>query len=116
MTSRPATDGTERAARTRARRLHQVRRLRWVLVQIPFIAVIALVVIAAVFLIFDRWRRGAFVFGSAALLAALLRALLPSSRVGLLEVRGRFVDVMAMTVAGLAILWLATSIDPLGTD
>jgi predicted ABC-type sugar transport system permease subunit len=93
-----------------------MRRLRWVLVQIPFLAVIALVVVAAVFVIFDRWRRGAFVFGSAALLAALLRALLPSSRVGLLEVRGRFADVVAMTVAGVAILWLATSIDPLGTD
>lgn len=108
--------GVDRAARNRARRLHQVRRLRWVLVQIPFMAVVALVVIAAVFLVFDRWRRGAFVFGSAALLAALLRAILPSSRVGLLEVRGRFADVVAMSLAGVAILWLATSIDPLGTD
>lgn len=111
-----ARGGADRAARNRARRLHQVRRLRWVLVQIPFMAVVALVVIAAGFLVFDRWRRGAFVFGSAALIAALLRAVLPSSRVGLLEVRGRFADVVAMASAGVAILWLATSIDPLGTD
>lgn len=102
--------------RNRARRLHRVRQLRWLLVQLPFVAVMSLVVIAAVFLIFDRWRRGAFVFGSAVLLASVLRALLPTSRVGLLEVRGRFSDVVATTLAGVAILWLATSIDPLGTD
>ncbi|PYE14639.1 hypothetical protein DFR67_112100 [Williamsia limnetica] len=102
--------------RARARRLHRVRQLRWVVVQLPFLAVMTVVIVAAIFLIVDRWRRGAFVFGSAALLAALLRALIPTSRVGLLEVRGRFADVVAMTLAGVAILWLATSIDPLGTD
>jgi hypothetical protein len=104
------------ARRARARRLHRVRQLRSVLVQIPFIAVMALIVVAAVFLIFDRWRRGTFVLGSAALLAALLRAVLPTSRVGLLEVRGRVSDVSSMVFVGVAILWLATSIDPLGTD
>lgn len=104
------------SARTRARRLHRVRQLRWLLVQLPFIAVMLLVVVAAVLLIFDRWRRGAFVFGSAVLLVSLLRAILPTSRVGLLEVRGRFADVVTTMLAGVAILWLATSIDPLGTD
>jgi hypothetical protein len=117
MTNKSATQREAAASgRDRARRLHRVRRLRWVLVQLPFLAVMTVVVVAAVFLIFDRWRRGAFVFGSAALLAALLRAMLPTSRVGLLEVRGRFADVVATTLAGVAILWLATSIDPLGTD
>lgn len=86
------------------------------LVQLPFVAVMALVVVAAIFLIFDRWRRGTFVLGSAALLAAFLRAILPTSRVGLLEVRGRMSDVSTMVTLGIAILWLSTSIDPLGTD
>jgi Protein of unknown function (DUF3017) len=104
------------AGRARARRLHRARQLRGVLVQIPFIAVMALIVVAAIFLIFDRWRRGTFVLGSAALLAALLRAILPTSRVGLLEVRGRMSDVSSMVIVGVAILWLSTSIDPLGTD
>lgn len=55
-------------------------------------------------------------FGSALLFGALLRALIPTSRAGLLQVRGKFFDVAAMASAGALILWLATSIDPLGTD
>lgn len=96
--------------------LHRARRFRAVMVQIPFVIVVIFVAVAVVFLVLDRWRRGAFVFGAGALLAALLRAVLPTARVGLLQVRGRFFDVSAMVITGAAILWLATSIDPLGTD
>jgi hypothetical protein len=95
--------------------VHRARRIRWILVQIPFLLVAALIVVAFVFVIVDRWRRGAFVFGAASLLASVLRALLPSSRVGLLQVRGRFADVVATAVAGGIIIWMAASIDALGT-
>ena len=104
-----------RGARRSVDDVRRARRRRSILVQIPFAIVLAFVAVALIFLILDRWRRGAFVFGGGALMAALLRALLPSSRVGLLQVRGRFVDVVAMAVAGGAIIWLAASIDALGT-
>nr|WP_253647824.1 DUF3017 domain-containing protein [Williamsia deligens] len=95
--------------------VHRARRIRWLLVQIPFALVALFVIIAFAFVVADRWRRGAFVFGGAALLASVLRALLPASRVGLLQVRGRFVDVVATALTGGLIIWLAASIDALGT-
>ena len=48
-----------------------------------------MVLVAVVFVLADRWRRGAFVFGLATLLAAGFRLFLPTERVGLLAVRGR---------------------------
>lgn len=77
-----------------------------------------LVVVAAAFglVIADRWRRGALVLGGAMLFAAVLRAVLAPDQVGLLAVRGKGFDVAAMTLVGAAIIALAASIDPLGTD
>ncbi len=95
--------------------LRRARQRRAILVQIPFAVVLVVVAAAVLFLLVDRWRRGAFVFGAGTVLAALLRATLPTSRVGLLQVRGRVFDVATLAAAGAAILWLATSIDPLGT-
>ncbi|MFM9377842.1 DUF3017 domain-containing protein [Gordonia sp. VNK21] len=90
------------------------RRAR-ILRQIPFFAVLAVVAVAAILVIIDRWRRGAFVFGAALLLGAVLRALLPSERAGLLQVRSRPFDIGAMASMGVLVIWLATSIDSLGT-
>lgn len=101
---------------TRVERIRHARAVRRYLVQIPYFLVLLGLLVAAVLVVFDRWRRGAFVFGSALLLGALLRALIPTSRAGLLQVRSRFFDVAAMATVGTLILWLATSIDPLGTD
>jgi hypothetical protein len=111
----PRTPQTIPAGGRTAASLHRARRIRWVLVQIPFAVVALFVVVAFVLVIVDRWRRGAFVFGAASLLASVLRALLPSSRVGLLQVRGRFADVIATAVTGGIIIWMAASIDSLGT-
>ena len=60
--------------------------------------------------------RGAFVFGVATLFAAVFRLIMPSERVGLLAVRNKPFDVGALWPVGVAIVWLAASIDPLGTD
>ena len=95
--------------------IRRARRVHGIIANIPFYVVLAVVVAAAVLVLVDRWRRGAFVFGSAMLLGAAVRALLPTSRVGLLQVRGRAFDVAAMTALGVSILWFATSIDSLGT-
>lgn len=92
------------------------QRVRRYVVQIPYFVVLLGLLVAAVLVLFDRWRRGAFVFGSVLLLGAVLRAFIPTSRVGLLQVRSKFFDVAVMASVGSLILWLATSIDPLGTD
>lgn len=94
----------------------QVQGVRAVLVQIPYLLVMLGVLAAALLVMFDRWRRGSFVFGAALLVGALLRAFIPSSRAGLLQVRGKLFDVSVMATVGGVMLWLATSIDSLGTD
>lgn len=96
--------------------LRRARRLRGYLAQIPFLLVLLVIAAAALLVLFDRWRRGAFVFGAALILGAVLRAFLPSERAGLLQVRTKLIDTSMMTLAGAAIFWLAASIDSLGTD
>ncbi|RVW04503.1 DUF3017 domain-containing protein [Rhodococcus spongiicola] len=83
---------------------------------LPMLAVLLVVAAAFALVLADRWRRGAFVLGGAMLLAAFLRAVLSPERVGLLAVRDKGFDVVAMTAVGAAIMALAASIDPLGTD
>ncbi|UGT45848.1 DUF3017 domain-containing protein [Nocardia yamanashiensis] len=74
----------------------------------------AVMVVAVVFLAWDRWRRGTFFFGGATLLAAALRMVLPTERVGLLAVRSKPFDVIWLTVLGSAIIALAATISSLG--
>ncbi|TYQ10947.1 UNVERIFIED_ORG: Protein of unknown function (DUF3017) [Gordonia westfalica J30] len=93
-----------------------VQGVRAVLVQIPYLLVMLGVLAAALLVMFDRWRRGSFVFGTALLVGALLRAFIPASQAGLLQVRGKLFDVSVMATVGGVMLWLATSIDSLGTD
>lgn len=80
------------------------------------LAVLVVIVVAIGLVLADRWRRGALVFGAATLLAAAFRLMMPTERVGLLAVRSRPFDVSALVAVGGAIVWLAVSIDPLGTD
>ena len=49
----------------------QVGPLRALLVELPYILVLLAALLAAVFVTFDRWRRGVFVLGSALLLGSL---------------------------------------------
>ncbi len=109
------TSGREEAG-VRVENIRRARAARRYLVQIPYLIVVLAFLVGALLVLFDRWRRGAFVFGSALILGAVMRALIPTSRAGLLQVRSKFTDVSAMASVGALILWLATSIDPLGTD
>ena len=79
------------------------------------LVVLAVIVAALVLVAADRWRRGALVFGAAVLVAAVLRLVLSEEQAGLLAVRDKPFDVTALTAVGGAIVWLAISIDPLGT-
>lgn len=89
--------------------------MRILLNQAPFMVVVFLLFVAVVLVEFDRWRRGGAVIGAAVIAAAIFRAALPTNRVGLLAVRGRAFDVVALSLVGAAILWVSWTINPLGT-
>ncbi|MFT4199572.1 DUF3017 domain-containing protein [Gordonia sp. (in: high G+C Gram-positive bacteria)] len=99
----------------RARNLRRARVRRWYMMQIPYFIVLAIVLVAGILVLVDRWRRGAFVFSGALALGAALRAFLPARRAGLLQVRSRPFDVAAMATLAAVVLWMAITIDPLGT-
>ena len=84
-------------------------------VHAPFLAVLALVAVAALLVVAGRWRRGAVMLGGALMLGAALRAVLPERRAGLLAVRNRPSDVFTFGGLGLATVLLATSINSLGS-
>ncbi|WP_051026659.1 DUF3017 domain-containing protein [Nocardia higoensis] len=81
---------------------------------LPMVAVGLVVLVAVVFVASDRWRRGALIFGGAALLGAALRLCLPTVQVGLLAVRSKPFDVGALTLLGSSIVFLAVTINTLG--
>ena len=113
----PAPDrARHRATDARPRRTRPTR-LTWAQVraQWPLALVLAGVVAALGFVVLERWRRGAFLLGLVALAAATLRAVLPDERARLLGVRGKGFDVAFYVGIGAVILWLATSVDSLGT-
>ncbi|MBC7306187.1 DUF3017 domain-containing protein [Dietzia cinnamea] len=113
----PAPDrARHRATDARPRRTRPAR-LTWAQVraQWPLALVLAGVVVALGFVVLERWRRGAFLLGLVALAAATLRAVLPDERARLLGVRGKKFDVAFYVGIGAVILWLATSVDSLGT-
>ncbi|HET8582937.1 MAG TPA: DUF3017 domain-containing protein [Jatrophihabitans sp.] len=84
------------------------RMWRWVAEQAAFAAVLGVLVAAFVYLIIEpgRWGRSSGVVGVAVLLGGVLRALLPSGRVGLLAVRSRLIDSVLYLVLGGVILGL----------
>jgi hypothetical protein len=57
-----------------------------------------------------HWREGSVLLGGALLLAAVLRAVLPQHRAGLVAIRSRAVDVLSYTGLGLAVVLLAVTI------
>lgn len=92
-------------------------RLRWsqIRAQWPLALVLAGLAVALGFVMFERWRRGAFLLGLVALGAAALRGMVPEQRARLLGVRGKGFDVGFYVAIGAVVLWLATSVDALGT-
>jgi cation transport ATPase len=113
----------ERAVRRRAhharieqfKRARRIRFLRSFALHLPLVIIGAMLLMALVLVLLDRWRRGAFTFGVATLLAAWFRLILPETQAGLLAVRTRRFDVAVLAAFGGMIVWLTLSIDPLGT-
>lgn len=81
---------------------------------LPMVVVGLVILVAIVFVASDRWRRGAFIFGGAALLAAAFRLCLPTVRVGLLAVRSKPFDVATLSLLGSTIVFIAATINTLG--
>ena len=93
---------------------HSERPLGFLRNQLPMVLVVAVLLVAVVFVAQDRWRRGSFVIGGATVLAGVLRLVLPELRAGLLAVRGKPFDVAAYVVLGGTIIALAATISSLG--
>ncbi len=88
-----------------------VFRRQWPVLTVAGIGLVAAVLVAAGF-----WRRGALLIGIGVGVAAILRLLLPEDRVGVLAVRGRTLDVATMATVCAAVVYIAWTIDPLGTS
>ncbi|HEU0191799.1 MAG TPA: DUF3017 domain-containing protein [Mycobacterium sp.] len=83
---------------------------QWPILLVGLIFAAAFVLVGASF-----WRRGALLLGIGVGVAAALRLLLSDDRIGLLAVRTRQLDFAMMTTVGATILYIAATIDPLGT-
>jgi hypothetical protein len=81
--------------------------------QLPLLAVLVVVGVGLLLVTFQHWRRGLVVMGVALLIGAALRLAVPLRRVGFLAVRSRFVDVLLLGGAGLALVVIALAIPPL---
>lgn len=80
------------------------------------VVLFAVFVVAAFGLIAEEhWRRGAAVLGGALCYLALIRWLVDSRIMGVLAVRSRKFDFIFTVLIGVAMLWLAISVDPLGS-
>jgi hypothetical protein len=78
--------------------------------QWPLFLVILGVGVGLAMVALDHWRRGLVVVGSALVVAALFRLLLPLPRLGFLAVRSRTIDVTLTAGAGLTIAVLALTL------
>lgn len=61
------------------------------------------------------WRRGALLIGIGVGVAAVLRLVLSEDRAGLLAVRSKGIDFATTAVVAAAMVYIASTIDPLGT-
>ncbi len=90
---------------------HKVFARQWPIwsVGLTFIAAFILVIAG-------YWRRGALVMAIGVGLAAALRLALSEDRAGFLAVRSRGIDVITTATVSAAMLFIAWTIDPLGTS
>jgi hypothetical protein len=94
-------------ARPGAHRRRSAIVRQWPLLLVLAVAGGALIVVAD-----DHFKRGTVVFAAAICLAALLRAVLPNGRAGLLRVRSRWLDVLTLAALGVATLAAALVVPP----
>ncbi|MBO0677822.1 DUF3017 domain-containing protein [Mycolicibacterium sp. S2-37] len=81
------------------------------------ILVVGLVLVGAfVLVVAGYWRRGALVMAVGVGLAAALRVSLNDDRAGLLAVRSKTIDFATTATVSAVLLYVAWTIDPLGTS
>jgi len=81
------------------------------------ILVVGLIFVAAFGLVVaGYWRRGALVLAIGVGVAAAFRLALPEDRAGLLAVRSRMGDFVTTATVSAAMIYVAWTIDPLGTS
>ncbi len=81
----------------------------------PILVVFLIFLIAYGLVVAGFWRRGSLLIGIGVGVAAALRLVLSDSRAGLLVIRGRITDFTTMTAVGAIVIYIAWTIDPLGT-
>ena len=86
-------------------------RAQWPILLVGLIFLVAFVLAGANF-----WRRGSLLIGIGVGVAAVLRLALPDERAGLLVVRSRGTDFLTTASVGAAMVYVAWTIDPLGTS
>ena len=88
-----------------------VLRRQW-----PGLVVAAIGLIAAILVAAGFWRRGALLIGIGVGVAAGLRLGLSDERAGVLAVRTKTLDVSMMATVFATMVYIAWTIDPLGTS
>lgn len=83
--------------------------------QWPILSVGVFFLVAFVLVIGGYWRRGALVMAIGVGIAAAMRLLLTDDRAGLLVVRSRIIDVATTASVSAVMLYVAWTINPLGT-
>jgi Protein of unknown function (DUF3017) len=81
----------------------------------PILLVFLIFLAAFGLVITDFWRRGSLLIGIGVAVAAVLRLVLSDNRAGLLVVRRRMTDFTTMALVSAAVIYIAWTIDPLGT-
>jgi hypothetical protein len=87
-----------------------VLRSQWPILLVGLTFATAFLLAAANF-----WRRGSLLIGIGVGVAAALRLALSEERAGLLVVRGKAADFATTATVGAAMIYIASTIDPLGT-
>ena len=87
------------------------RAVQWAMVVVFLIGFVASGLYAAT----EHWRRATFTLGATMLWLSIMRLTCDSRVIGLLAVRSRRFDVLFTTGLGAAMMWLAWSVDSLGS-
>jgi Protein of unknown function (DUF3017) len=83
--------------------------------QFPILMVELIFVAAFVLAAANFWRRGALLIGIGVGVASLLRLVLSEERAGLLVVRSKGIDFVTTATVAATMVYIAWTIDPLGT-
>ena len=90
--------------------MRAILRAQWPILLVELIFVAAFVLVAANF-----WRRGSLLIGIGVGVASILRLVLSEERAGLLVVRSKGIDFVTTATVAAAMVYIASTIDPLGT-